>query len=146
MENTFMREALNLAEKALDMGEIPVGAVVVRKSDKRIIGRGYNRRETDKNPLSHAETEAILEASKTIGDWRLSGCSIYVTLEPCIMCAGAIKNARIDDVYFGAFDKAEGAVCSAYDNIIKDYYAGIMEDECTDILEKFFKKIRQTDT
>ena len=95
MENTFMREALNLAEKALAMGEIPVGAVVVRKSDKKIIGRGYNRRETDKNPLSHAETEAILEASKTIGDWRLSGCSIYVTLEPCIMCAGAIKNARI---------------------------------------------------
>lgn len=146
MENIYMREALNLAKEALSMGEIPVGAVIVRKSDKKIIGKGYNRRETDKNPLSHAETEAILQASKAIGDWRLDGCAIYVTLEPCLMCAGAIINSRLDEVYFGAYDKRAGAVCSQKESFEGEnitYYAGIMEEECSSLLKEFFDKIRR---
>ncbi len=142
-----MREALKLAETAAAWGEIPVGAVVVNKSGE-IIGSGFNTRETDKNPLGHAEIAAIAQAAVTIGDWRLCGCSLYVTLEPCPMCAGAIINSRIERVYFGAFDKNNGAVCSVEEMFLNaytfkpEYYCGIMEEECSALLTAFFGKLR----
>ena len=106
MDDTeYMKAALAEAAKAFDIGEVPVGAVVVRKSDGRIVGRGYNKRETEKNPLAHAEIEAIAEAAAELGGWRLIGCDIYVTLEPCPMCCGAIINSRLERVIYGAEDK-----------------------------------------
>lgn len=111
-EEAWMQEALALAAQAAQLGEVPVGAVIVK--DDRIIGRGYNRRETDRSALSHAEIAAIGEACKTLGAWRLAGCTLYVTLEPCLMCAGAIYQARIDRVVFGAFDAKAGALGSLY--------------------------------
>lgn len=106
MDDTeYMKAALAEAAKAFDIGEVPVGAVVVRKSDGRIVGRGYNKRETKKNPLAHAEIEAIAEAAAELGGWRLIGCDIYVTLEPCPMCCGAIINSRLERVIYGAEDK-----------------------------------------
>lgn len=148
MFNQYMNRAIELAEKALAMGEIPVGAVVVRKSDGVIIGEGYNRRECDKNPVAHAEIEAILRASEAIGSRRLKGCALYVTLEPCPMCAGAIINSMLDAVYFGTFDKKGGAICSVEKmfslpyNHKPEYYAGIMEDLCSDPLNRFFNAVR----
>lgn len=149
MKNIYMERALSLAKKAFDLGEIPVGAVIVQKSTKNIIGEGYNLREMYHSPICHAEIIAINNASKKLGDWRLSGCDLYVTLEPCMMCAGAIVNARIDRVYFGAFDLTSGAVCSALNlfnvknNFNPEYYAGIYEKQCTELLNKFFSKIRK---
>lgn len=106
----FMEEALKLAEQAARDGEVPVGAVVVRNG--QIIGRGRNGRETNNDVSSHAELEAMRDAAKTVGDWRLSGCDLYVTLEPCAMCCGAILHARLSRVVFGAFDETAGAVVS----------------------------------
>ncbi len=149
MNDRFMSECIALAEKAAQMGEVPVGAVVVK--DGKIIGEGHNLRESKNSPTAHAEIMAIEQAAKTLGDWRLDGCTLYVTLEPCPMCAGAIINARIAEVVFGAFDKRAGS-CAAesvidlfscgYD-FVPTVYAGIREKECTELLSEFFKKRRQ---
>lgn len=138
----FMREAIALAEKAARHHEVPVGAVVVKNGE--IIGRGYNTRETEKSILGHAEINAIKEAAKHLGDWRLDGCDIYVTLEPCPMCAGAIINARINRVFFGAYDNVMGSFQSVADLSAVGYpnspeiHGGILEDECKELLQKFF--------
>jgi len=137
-----MSEALHEAYLCKFSGDIPVGCVIVK--DGKIIGRGHNTREKDKNPLGHAELNAILEASKHLGDWRLSGCDLYVTLEPCTMCAGAIVSSRIANVYFGAFDKKEGAAGSHINLMYPGVkvYGGIMIDECVHLLDTFFKHLR----
>ncbi len=143
----FMKEALILAQKAFDDGEVPVGAVVVRKGE--IVGRGRNRREKGKNALYHAEIEAINNACTALGGWRLWECELYVTLEPCPMCAGAIVNARIPQVYFGAYDVKNGC-CGSITNILElqnGYHpaceGGIMEAECAALMSDFFKKLRK---
>lgn len=149
IERKFMQRALSLAKEAAERGEIPVGAVIVK--DGKIIAEGSNRREEKKDALSHAETEAIGKACKVLGDWRLDGCTMYVTLEPCPMCTGAIINARISTVVFGAYDLRAGSMESVvnlcnfpYDNI-PEVYSGICEDECSQILSAFFKRVRKTD-
>ena len=147
--NSFMIKALELAERAGEIGEIPIGAVIIKRATGEIVGEGYNRRETDKCPTAHAEIIAINQASKALGGWRLSGCDLYVTLEPCPMCAGAIINSRIDNVYFGAYDLKAGSVCSVQNmfslpyNHKPSYYGGIMENECKNLLQDFFKKLRK---
>ena len=146
MDNIFMNEALRLAEIAAQQGEIPVGAVVVRNGE--IIGRGYNQRETNKSAVSHAEIIAIEEACRKVGDWRLTGCTLYVTLEPCPMCSGAIVNSRIDRVVFGATDRMAGCCGSlinfnAYPfNHSFEIEKGIREDQCQRILKDFFENKR----
>ncbi|MBQ7009797.1 MAG: nucleoside deaminase [Ruminococcus sp.] len=146
MDEIFMKEALSLAEKAYAEGEIPVGAVVVRNG--RIIGRGYNKCEAMKNPLLHAEIVAIEEAVAAVGDWRLSDCEMYVTLEPCAMCSGAIINSRIKTVYIAAKDPvygSMGSVCSLqyyFPEKPKVCY-GLYESESKELLKKFFKDIRK---
>lgn len=147
IENYFMQEALNLARQAAAEGEVPVGAVVT--IGNKIIGRGRNRREKEKNALCHAEIEAINEACKRLGGWRLWECDLYVTLEPCPMCAGAIINARIRKVVSGATDKKNGA-CGSVVNLFDTgfshkplYESGFMEQECSEVLSKFFKDVRK---
>ncbi len=146
MNEYFMREALKEARKAYELNEVPVGAVIVRNGE--IVGRGYNKRETEKLSISHAEINAIIDASKTLGGWRLTNCDIYVTLEPCLMCAGAIYQAKINNVYYGATDKRYGALDSlfrVYDaklNHEVNTVGGLLEEECSIILSEFFKKIR----
>lgn len=147
MDTRFMQEALRLAKEAFDDGEVPVGAVVVRKGE--IVGRGRNRREKGKNALYHAEIEAINNACSALGGWRLWECELYVTLEPCPMCAGAIVNARIPQVYFGAYDEKNGC-CGSVANVLEleygyhpAYEGGIMEKECADIISAFFKRLRK---
>lgn len=142
----YMKEALALAKSAAKMGEVPVGAVIVK--DDKIISSGANRRECDQNPTAHAEIIAINEAAKVLNSWRLDGCTLYVTLEPCPMCMGAIINSRIRKVVFGAFDLKAGS-CGSVVNLNKcdfnhhpEVVGGIMEDECSGILTDFFKKIR----
>ena len=142
----YMREALALAHQAADDGEVPVGAVIVRKGE--IIARGRNRREKGKNALYHAEIEAINNACEALHGWRLWECELYVTLEPCPMCAGAIVNARIPKVYFGAYDSKNGC-CGSVANVLQlqngyhpAYEGGIMEEECAAVLSDFFKKLR----
>lgn len=143
----FMKEALNLAALAAENGEVPVGAVVVK--DDEIVGRGYNRREGDKNALAHAEMIAIDEACRTLGGWRLWQCDLYVTLEPCPMCAGAIINSRIRKVYFGASDLKNGSLGSVINLVDLPYnhkpeiLSGILEEECSSLLSKFFKNLRE---
>lgn len=143
----FMKEALSLACQAASRGEVPVGAVIVR--DGEIIARGSNGRELEKNALYHAELEAINNACKTLGGWRLPRCELYVTLEPCPMCAGAIINSRIEKVYFGAYDKKAGSVRSIvrlFDlpyNHRPEVYGGIMEEECAAVLTEFFRNLRK---
>ena len=142
-----MHEALALARQAGQAGEVPVGAVVVHKGE--IIGVGMNRRESNKNALCHAEIEAIDAACRRLGGWRLPECQLYVTLEPCPMCAGAIINSRIDKVYFGAFDKKAGSVSSLvrlFDlpyNHKPEAIGGIMEEECAGVLSDFFRRLRK---
>ena len=147
MKKEFMNEALRLAEQAFLEGEVPVGAVVT--IGNKIIGTGRNRREKGKNALHHAEIEAINEACKRLGGWRLWECELYVTLEPCPMCAGAIINARIKNVVFGAYDKNFGC-CGSTINILElqnsfrpNFQGGIMEEECSKLITDFFKKLRQ---
>ena len=146
MDNTYMLEALALAKEAAAEGEVPVGCVVVR--DGKIVGRGRNRRETGKNALAHAEIEAIDDACRNLGGWRLWDCTLYVTLEPCAMCAGAILNARIKRVVFGASDKKYGAVnsvCSLFSmdfNHHPEVEAGVMEEESAALLQAFFQNLR----
>ena len=142
-----MKEALLLAKEAFDEGEVPVGAVVTIGS--KVIGRGRNRREKGKNALFHAETEAINEACRRLGGWRLWECDLYVTLEPCPMCAGAIINSRIKNVVFGAYDNKNGACGSIVNLFTSDfsykpcYEGGFMEEECSRILTDFFKSVRK---
>ena len=142
----FMGEALALAAEAAAEGEVPVGCVIVRGDE--IVGRGRNRRETGKSALTHAEIEAISEACRNLGGWRLWECTLYVTLEPCPMCAGAIINARIPRVVFGASDVKCGAVrsvCTMFDmefNHHPTVECGIREEECAALLTDFFQKLR----
>ena len=142
----YMQEALALAKEAAADGEVPVGCVIVCKD--KIVGRGRNRRETDKTALGHAEIEAIGDACKNLGGWRLWECTMYVTLEPCPMCAGAIINARIPRVVFGAADTkcgATGSVCNLFSmefNHHPQVEAGILEEECGALLTEFFKNLR----
>ena len=142
----FMREALSLARKAAERGEVPVGCVIVRGQE--IVGRGYNRRETDKSALAHAEIQAIDQACRTLGGWRLRECTLYVTLEPCAMCAGAILNARIPRVVYGASDRkfgACGSVCSLFSmdfNHHPQVEAGLLEEESKALLQDFFQNLR----
>lgn len=146
-DESFMREALKLAKESFDSGEVPVGAVVVK--DGLIVGKGKNNRETGRNAVNHAEIEAISEACKNIGSWRLHGCSLYVTLEPCPMCAGAVINSRIDKVFFGAYDKKAGSVRSVvrlFDlpfNHEPEVTGGLLENECSSLLSAFFEKLRK---
>jgi len=147
MENEFMKKAIALAMESEKEGEVPVGAVIVRNGE--IIATGRNRRETEKNALHHAEIEAINNACKALGGWRLFGCDLYVTLEPCPMCAGAIINSRIKTVYFGAYDNKAGSFGSVADfnrlpyNHKPEIIAGVMEKECSKLLTEFFKKLRE---
>ena len=146
MDNTYMQEALALAKEAAAEGEVPVGCVIVR--DGKIVGRGRNRREQDKNALAHAEIEAIADACRNLGGWRLWDCTLYVTLEPCAMCAGAILNARIPRVVFGASDKKYGAVRSVCALFSMDFNhhpqveSGVLEAESAALLQSFFQKLR----
>lgn len=150
MEEKFMKEALKQAKKAAAIGEMPVGAVIVRDGD--IISRGYNKRESKRNALLHAEVIAIDKACRKLGGWRLPGCEMYVTLEPCPMCAGAALNARIEHIYYGAYDKKSGCAGSRINlcdmnlcNYTIAVTGGIMEDECSGIIKDFFKDLRKRD-
>ena len=143
----YMREALCLAREAGEAGEVPVGCIIVR--DGEIVGRGRNRREEKCATLSHAETEAIADANRRLGTWNLSGASLYVTLEPCPMCAGAILNARIEKVFFGARDRAFGA-CGGVMNLFMEPFphcpelvGGIEEREAQSLLRDFFARLRE---
>lgn len=143
----YMREAMHQARLAYKHGEVPIGCVIVYEG--KIIGRGYNRRNTDHCTLAHAEITAIKRASKAMGDWRLEECTMYVTLEPCQMCAGAIVQARIPTVYAGAASPKAGCAGSIL-NILENnefnhqvsYNQGLLESECTTLLQKFFKELR----
>lgn len=145
-DELFMREALLLAQEAAAAGEVPVGCVIVRNG--QVVGRGRNRREEGKNALAHAEIEAINDACRVLGGWRLWDCTLYVTLEPCPMCAGAIVNARIPRVVFGASDKkcgACGSVCDLFSMAFNHHptvEAGVLEEEATALLTEFFKNLR----
>ena len=143
----FMDIALEEAKRALYLKEVPIGAVVVK--DGNIIGKGHNLRETLKNPLAHAEIIAIKEASETLGNWRLNGCSIYVTLEPCVMCAGAIVQSRISKLYIGTFDPNLGGCGSVVDLVNNKYINSntevhwLYDSKCSEILKDFFIDIRK---
>ncbi len=144
----YMRHALALAERAYSLGETPVGAIVVKDSTSEIVGEGYNLRESAKSSLAHAEIMAIDEASKTLGGWRLIGCTLYVTLEPCPMCAGAIINSRLPKVVYGATDPKAGSlesVINLFDlpyNHKPEVISGVLADECSEILSRFFRSLR----
>jgi len=143
----MMALAIEEAKKAGALGEVPIGAVIARKGE--VISTGHNLRETDHNALAHAEILAIDAACKKLGGWRLSGCTLYVTLEPCPMCAGAIINARIDKVIFGAFDPKAGSLGSLIDLSKVNYNhsprlsGGVMAEECSELLSEFFKSLRK---
>lgn len=145
----YMQLAYYQAQKAFDIMEVPVGAVIVK--DDKVIGAGYNKKETNKNPISHAEIEAIYEACQNTNDWRLNGASLYVTAEPCIMCAGAILHARIDKVYFGVKEPKFGGVVSIANifdinkmNHKVEYFSGLMNDEINQLMKSFFIKLRNS--
>lgn len=147
MDKIYMEEALSLAREAAAEGEVPVGCVIVCQG--KIVGRGRNRREKDKTALGHAELEAISDACRTLGGWRLWNCDLYVTLEPCPMCAGAIINARIKRVVYGAPDEKYGACGSVCDLLSMDFNhhpqvtAGVREEEVRALMQEFFQKLRQ---
>ena len=145
----YMEYALALASRAAEEGEIPVGCVIA-DADGNIIGRGRNKREESHDATHHAEIEAIREACGSIGDWRLGGCTIYVTLEPCPMCAGAIIQSRIKNVYFGAYDKkagAAGSVCNLFKENMFNHNACVtgfvLADTCSNLLSSFFSNLRK---
>lgn len=147
IQEKYMKEALKLAKKAYALGEVPIGCVIVYEG--KIIGRGYNRRNTDKNTLSHAEITAIRKASKAMGDWRLEGCTLYVTLEPCQMCAGAIVQARIPEVVMGCMNPKAGCAGSVLNILEMPEFnhqvrvsRGILEQECSNMLTTFFTELR----
>lgn len=147
-DEKYMKEAIRQAKKAYALGEVPIGCVIVYQD--KIIGRGYNRRNTDKNTLSHAEITAINKASKRIGDWRLEDCTLYVTLEPCQMCSGAIVQARITRVIMGAMNPKAGCGGSIL-NILEmpqfnhqvQVERGVLGEECTELLTTFFRELRE---
>lgn len=147
MDEKYMRVALDLAREAAAEGEVPVGAVIVR--DGVIIGTGRNRRETAKNALAHAELEAIHAACSTLGGWQLVNCTMYVTLEPCPMCTGAIINTRIERVVQGAHNPKAGSCGSVVDlfslpyNHHPELVSGVLETECSEVLKTFFKNLRK---
>lgn len=144
----FMKQALKEAQKSYDKEEIPVGAVIVK--DGKIIARGHNLKETKNDTTNHAEIIAIKKASKKLKTWRLTGCTMYVTLEPCTMCAGALIHTRLDKVVIGTMDEKTGA-CGSVLNILEDYKfnhiveveKNVMETECKEILQNFFKELRE---
>ena len=147
-QERYMKEAIRQARKAEALMEVPIGCVIVK--DGRIIARGYNRRNTDKNTLSHAELNAIRKASRVTGDWRLEGCTMYVTLEPCQMCAGALVQSRIDEVVIGCMNPKAGCAGSVINLLDMDGFnhrvkitRGILEEECSSMLSGFFKKLRK---
>tara|TARA_B100000965_G_C19259270_1_gene612260 strand:+ start:179 stop:628 length:450 start_codon:yes stop_codon:yes gene_type:complete len=147
MKEFFMMEALKEAKKAFELGEIPIGAVIVK--DEEIIARGHNLREVTKDPTAHAEIIAIRRASEVLGGWRLTNCDLYVTIEPCPMCAGAIMMSRINKLFIGSMDPKGGAAGSLY-NIVNDdrlnhrteIIYDVLRDECSSIMKEFFKKLR----
>ncbi|MDE5697910.1 MAG: tRNA adenosine(34) deaminase TadA [Lachnospiraceae bacterium] len=146
-DERYMKEAVRQAKKAYALGEVPIGCVIVH--DGKIIGRGYNRRNTDKSTLSHAEIIAIRKAGRVIGDWRLEDCTLYVTLEPCQMCAGAIVQARIPRVVMACMNPkagCAGSVLNIFDmpqfNHQVESVRGVMESECAQMLRTFFKELR----
>ncbi len=148
LHEKYMKEALKQAKKAYLLGEVPIGCVIVH--DGKIIGRGYNRRNTDKNTLAHAEITAINKASKKIGDWRLEDCTLYVTLEPCQMCSGAIVQARIPEVVMGCMNPKAGCGGSILNLLEMPQFnhqvhvtRGILETECSHMITTFFKELRQ---
>lgn len=147
-QERFMKEAIRQAKKARALEEVPIGCVIVHEG--KIIARGYNRRNTDKNTLSHAELNAIRKASKKLGDWRLEGCTMYVTLEPCPMCAGAIVQARIPKVVIGCMNPKAGCAGSVLDLLHEDGFnhqveteVGMLGEECSQMLKDFFRELRE---
>lgn len=146
-DEKYMKEAIKEAMKAYRLGEVPIGCVIVYEG--KIIGRGYNRRNTDKSTLSHAEITAIKKASKYIGDWRLEGCTLYVTLEPCQMCSGAIIQARVGRVVMASMNPKAGCGGSLLNILENDLFnhqalvtRGVLDEECSALLTKFFKELR----
>ena len=147
LDEEYMTKALELAAHAYELGECPVGAVVV-DPDGKIIGEGYNLREQLQSPTAHAEILAIEQAAKALGSWRLTGCTLYVTLEPCPMCAGAVMNSRLKRLVYGAFDDKNGA-CASVVNLFEERFthipyvrSRILMEQCGDILTRFFKELR----
>ena len=147
-QERFMKEAIRQAKKAEALEEVPIGCVIVHEG--KIIARGYNRRNTDKNTLSHAELNAIRKASKKLGDWRLEGCTMYVTLEPCQMCAGALMQSRIDRVVIGSMNPKAGCAGSVLNLLEMDGFnhkveviRGVLQEECSSMLSDFFKELRE---
>lgn len=148
MDETYMKEAIRQAKKAYAIGEVPIGCVIVYQG--QIIGRGYNRRTTDKNTLAHAELIAIRKASKKMGDWRLEGCTLYVTLEPCQMCSGAIVQSRIPRVVVGCMNPKAGCAGSILNlldmpqfNHQAELKTGVLEEECSRMMKDFFRELRE---
>ena len=147
-DEKYMKMALKEAKKAYDLNEVPIGCVIVR--DDKVIGKGYNKRNTDKNVLSHAELIAMKQACKKTGDWRLEDCTMYVTLEPCPMCAGAIVQARIPRVVIGCMNPKAGCAGSIY-NLLQEpafnhqvsLFKGVLEEECSQMLSDFFRELRR---
>lgn len=149
MDEFFMNEALKEAYKAYEINEVPIGAVIVKNGE--VVGRGYNQKETLKDATLHAEISAIKDACSNLGGWRLPGCTMYVTLEPCPMCAGALVNARVEKLVIGAKDFKTGA-CGSVLNIVQteqlnhqiDVQFGVLEEDCTHILKSFFAELRSS--
>lgn len=147
-DEKYMKEAIRQAEKAWKIEEVPIGCVIVYEG--KVIGRGYNRRTTDKNPLAHAEMAAIKKASKKMGDWRLEDCTLYVTLEPCQMCSGAIVQARVKRVVIGCMNPKAGCAGSILNLLQVDRFnhqveitSGVLEEECSQMMKGFFKELRE---
>ncbi len=148
MNEKYMKEAIKQAKRAAAIGEAPIGAVIVRRGE--IIARGYNKRETKRSALMHAEIIAVNKACRRLGGWRLPECDMYVTLEPCPMCAGAIISSRMDNLYFGAYDKKSGCAGSVTDLFEKGKFnhdvnvrGGVLERECAELLTEFFRGLRK---
>ncbi len=148
-DEKYMRRCIELARLAAQNGDVPVGALIVKNDSGEIIAEGYNRREADRSSLSHAELIAIDAASKRLGGWRLMGCTLYVTLEPCAMCAGAIVNSRLERLVFGADDMRFGACGSSFDlfaqrlNHVPQVEKGVLKEECAQLLSDFFRQLRK---
>lgn len=147
-DERFMKDAIRQAKKARALMEVPIGCVIVHEG--KVIARGYNRRNTDKNTLSHAELNAIKKASKILGDWRLEGCTMYVTLEPCQMCAGALVQSRLDEVVIACMNPKAGCAGSVLNLLEVEGFnhqvkirQGILEEECSEMLSSFFKELRE---
>lgn len=148
-DEKFMKEAIRQAKKAEAIGDVPIGCVIVHEG--RIIARGYNRRNKDKTVLAHAELQAMKKACRILGDWRLEGCTMYITLEPCQMCAGAIVQARVDRVVIGSMNRKAGCAGSILNllqmkefNHQADLHRGVLEEECSQMLSDFFRKLRES--